>query len=158
MIPSSQRGSALAEFAIVSVAAFTLIFGIIDFGRALYMYHLVSEVSRQGTRYAIVNGATACPGGNPSPDPLQSFASAQAPLVGSGALAVTTSCANSPICAGAGSTNCSNAGGCTVSAAPYNGAGCLVSVTVGYSFHFLVPIVSALVIPMSSTSTMVIAQ
>ena len=158
MIPRSQRGSALAEFAIASVTALTLIFGIIDFARALYTYHLLSEVSREGTRYAIVNGATACPGGNPSPDPLQSFVSSQAPLAGPGSLTVTTACANTTVCAGSGSSNCSNAGGCTASAAPYNSAGCLVSVTVAYSFHFLVPIVSSIVIPMSSTSTMVISQ
>jgi Flp pilus assembly protein TadG len=156
MIPRGQRGSALAEFGIVSIAALTLMFGMIDFGRALYSYHLVAEVARQTARYAIVNGTTACPGGSPSPDPLQSFANAQAPLVGSGSLSVTTSCAGSTVCASGSSTNCSNTGGCT--AAPYNSAGCLVSVEVNYSFQFLVPIVSQLTLPMSSISTMVIAQ
>jgi Flp pilus assembly protein TadG len=156
MIPRGQRGSALAEFGIVSIAALTLMFGMVDFGRALYMYHLVAEVARQTVRYAIVNGAAACPGGNPSPDPLQSFADTQAPLVGSGSLSVTTSCAGSTLCASGSSTNCSNTGGCTAS--PYNSAGCLVTVEVDYAFHFLVPMVSQLTLPMTSTSTMVIAQ
>jgi Flp pilus assembly protein TadG len=158
MSRSSQRGSVLAEFTIVSLAVLTLIFGIIDFGRALYMYHLVSEVSRQGSRYAIVNGAAACPGGSPSPDPLQSYVSSQAPLAGPGALTVTTTCANSTLCASSSSTNCSNASGCTAGTAPYNSAGCLVSVQVAYAFHFFAPIVSSLTLPMTSTSIMVISH
>jgi Flp pilus assembly protein TadG len=158
MIPRSQRGSVLVEFAIVSMAALTLIFGIIDFARAIYTLHLVSEVSREGARYAIVNGSTACPGGNPIPDPLQSYVSAQAPLAGPGTLTVTTTCANAAICGSTTATNCSNASGCTASAAPYNSSGCLVSVRVDYTFHFLIPIVSMQTLPMTGTSTMVISQ
>lgn len=139
----SERGSTLAEFAIVSIAVLTLIFGIIDFGRAIYSYHLVSNGARLGTRYAIVHGTASCEGG--SPDPLQSYVSSQAPLVGLGALTVTTTCPG-------GNT------GCTSSSSPFDGTGCLVSVQVAYSFHFLVPIVSALTVPMTSTSTMVITQ
>lgn len=139
----SRRGSALAEFTIVSVAALTMIFGIIDFGRAIYTYHLVSEAARLGTRYAIVHGVAACAGG--SPDPLQSYVSSQAPLVGQGALTVTTTCPG-------GNT------GCSVSASPFNGSGCLVSVQVAYQFRFFVPLVSQLAIPMSDTSEMVISQ
>jgi Flp pilus assembly protein TadG len=154
---SSQRGSVLAEFAIVSLAALTLIFGIIEFGRALYMYHLVTEVSREGTRYAIINGSIACPGGSPSQDPLQTYVSSQAPIAGPGALTVTTTCATSTICANSSSTNCSNASGCTATTAPYNTTGCVVSVKVDYSFHFIIPIVSHLTLPMTSTSTMVIS-
>jgi hypothetical protein len=158
MIPASQRGSVLVEFAIVSMAALTLIFGIIDFGRAIYTLHLVSEVSREGARYAIVNGAAACPGGSPNPDPLQSYVSAQAPLAGPGSLTITTTCANATICASGSDTNCSNASGCTASAAPFNAPGCLVSVRVDYTFHFLLPIVALQTLPMSSTSTMVISK
>ena len=158
MSAPSQRGSVLVEFVVVSLAALTLIFGIIEYGRAIYTLHLLSEVSRQGARYAIVNGATACPGGSPSQDPLQSYVRAQAPLAGPGALTVTTTCSNATLCADASSVNCSNASGCTASAAPYNTAGCIVSVKVDYSFHFLVPIVSIQTLPMTSTSTMVISQ
>lgn len=140
---AGQRGSVLAEFTIVSIAALTLIFGIIDFGRALYTYHLVSDGARLGTRYAIVNGAAACAGG--SPDPLQSYVSGQAPGIDPSKMTVTTTCPGGN-------------SGCRSSAAPYNGSGCLVSVNVAYSFHFLVPLVSKLTIPMSSTSQMVISQ
>ena len=151
-----ERGTALVEFAIASAAALTLILGILDFSRALYSYHMVSELARQGARHAIVNGAGSCGGG--SPDPLQSWVSAQAPLVGSGALTVTTTCSDTTTCASGTSTNCSNANNCTATAAPYDTAGCVVSVQVAYQFHFLVPLVSLLTLPMSSTSTMVISQ
>jgi Flp pilus assembly protein TadG len=153
---SSERGTALVEFALVSTAALTIILGILDFGRALYSFHLVSEVARQGARHAIVNGVASCAGG--TPDPLQSWVSSQAPLVGSGSLTVTTSCSNSTPCANASSTNCSNASNCTAISAPYDTAGCIVSVEVDYPFHFLVPLVSNLTLQMTSTSTMVISQ
>jgi Flp pilus assembly protein TadG len=145
MSRSSQRGTVLAEFTIVSLAALLIIFGIIDFGRALYMYHLVSDGARLGTRYAIVNGPVACPSPAPSTDPLQSYVSSQAPLAGPGALTVTTSCPG-------GNTGCSS------TSSPYDGYGCTVSVTVAYPFHFLFPIVSSMTIPMSSKSQMVISQ
>jgi Flp pilus assembly protein TadG len=153
---ASRRGTVLVEFTIASIAFLTLTLGVVDFGRALYMYHLVSEVSREGARHAIVNGVASCAGG--SPDPLQSYVSSQAPIAGSGSLTVTTTCSNSTVCATASSTNCSNASGCTATAAPYDTAGCIASVKVDYSFHFMVPLVSTLTLPMTSTSTMVISQ
>jgi Flp pilus assembly protein TadG len=51
----AERGQALAEFAIVAPIALLLIFGIIDFARALYTYEMVGQAARVGTRYAIVH-------------------------------------------------------------------------------------------------------
>ena len=153
---SSQRGATMVEFAIVSTVALMLIFGILDFSRALYSYHQVSQVARQSARYAIVNGALACGGG--TPDPLQAWVNNQAVLLGGGSLTVTTTCSDSTPCANSSSTNCSNANNCTATSAPYDLPGCIVSVKVDYSFHFLVPLVSKLTVPISSTSTMVISQ
>ena len=153
-VSKRERGVALVEFAIVSAAVLMLILGVLDFSRAIYTYHLVSEVARQGARHAIVNGAAACA----APDSLQSWVSAQAPLVGSGALTVTTACSGTTMCASSTSTNCSNANNCTATSVPYDTAGCIVSVEVDYQFHFLVPLVSLMTLPMSSTSTMVISQ
>ncbi len=140
---NGQRGQVLAEFAVASLAAITMLLGIIDFARAMYTYHLVAGAARLATRYAIVNGTTACAGG--SPDPLQSYVYNLSPGTTSSDLTVTTTCPG-------GNT------GCTSSASPFNGHGCLVSVTVNYSFHFIAPLVSLLVIPMSSRSQMVISQ
>jgi Flp pilus assembly protein TadG len=141
----AERGQVLAEFAVVSLAVLMMVFGIIDCGRALYTYHLVSDDARLGSRYAIVRGATACPGGSPSPDPLQAYIVGQSPGIVPSALTVTTTCS-------------SPANGCSSSATPWNGAGCVVRVRVNYSFRFLVPLVSTLVIPMTSSSEMVISQ
>jgi Flp pilus assembly protein TadG len=137
------RGQALAEFTVCSLAALTLLLGIIDFGRALYTYHLVSEGVRLATRYAIVNGVTSCAGGNP--DPLFSYVVGTSPGITANQLTVTTACPG-------GNTGCSS------TASPFDGYGCLVSVTVTYSFYFITPLVSVLKIPMSSTSQMVISQ
>jgi Flp pilus assembly protein TadG len=139
----ASRGQVLAEFAVCSLAVLALLLGIIDFARALYTNHLVSNGARSATRYAIVNGVSACAGG--SPDPLQAYVLAQSPGIAASKLTVTTTCAG-------GNTGCSS------TATPYNGSGCLVSVTVTYSFSFIAPLISILVIPMSSRSQMVITQ
>jgi Flp pilus assembly protein TadG len=120
-----------------------MLLGIIDFGRAVYTYHLVSEGARSATRYAIVNGVASCAGG--SPDPLQAYVADASWGITPSQLTVTTTCAG-------GNTGCSS------TSAPYDGPGCLVSVNVAYSFHFIVPLISLLVIPMASRSQMVISQ
>ena len=45
-VPRGQRGTSLAEFAICFTASMLLIMGIVDFGRAMYAYHLVSDIAR----------------------------------------------------------------------------------------------------------------
>ena len=85
-----ERGQALVEFAIASLAALTMFFGIIDFARALYTDHLVTNGARLATRYAMVNSVAACAGGNP--DPLQAYVLAQSPGLTSSLLTVTTAC------------------------------------------------------------------
>ena len=56
---NGEAGSALVEFALASVIILTVLFGIIDMGRALYAYDWVSDAARRGTRYAMVRG-TSC--------------------------------------------------------------------------------------------------
>jgi Flp pilus assembly protein TadG len=136
-----QRGQVLAEFAVCSLAAMIMLLGTMDFGRALYTEHLVTNGARLATRYAIVHAAAACAGG--SPDPLQAYVLAQSPGMANAQLTVTTSCPG---------TNTS----CNSTASPYNGQGCLVTVTVAYSFHFVTPFVSLMTVPLTSQSQMVI--
>jgi Flp pilus assembly pilin Flp len=50
-----QRGTAVVEFALVAPLLFLLIFGIIDFGRALDYYNQVTQLAGQGARAAAVN-------------------------------------------------------------------------------------------------------
>lgn len=53
-----ERGSVLVEFAVVIVVLLTIMFGIMDFSRALYVYHFLSEAAREASRYAMVRGST----------------------------------------------------------------------------------------------------
>jgi Flp pilus assembly protein TadG len=48
----SERGGVAVEFAIIFPILMLLVFGIIDFGHAYYMRHVMSDASREGTRYA----------------------------------------------------------------------------------------------------------
>lgn len=50
----TQRGVAAVEFALVSVILFTLLFGIIEFGRVLFMLNTTVEATRLGARLAVV--------------------------------------------------------------------------------------------------------
>jgi Flp pilus assembly protein TadG len=48
---AERSGQAIVEFAIVSVAFFMLVFGTIDFGRAIFMYNQFHNAVREGARY-----------------------------------------------------------------------------------------------------------
>lgn len=47
------RGQSLVEFAFVSIFLFLLLFGIIEMGRLLYAFNVVSNAAQEGSRYAI---------------------------------------------------------------------------------------------------------
>lgn len=49
-----QRGVAAIEFALVSTVLFTLLFGIIEFGRLLFYWNTATEATRLGARVAVV--------------------------------------------------------------------------------------------------------
>jgi hypothetical protein len=46
-----EHGSVAVEFAIILPVLLLLVFGIIDFGHAYYMRHIMSDASREGARY-----------------------------------------------------------------------------------------------------------
>jgi Flp pilus assembly protein TadG len=64
-----SRGQALAEFALVAPVFFLLLFGIIEAGRFIFYYEILNNATREGARYAIVNGANTlgCPSGPAAP-------------------------------------------------------------------------------------------
>lgn len=49
-----QRGAAIVEFALVALIFFTLVLGIMEFGRMLYIWNTVQEVTRRAARAAVV--------------------------------------------------------------------------------------------------------
>jgi Flp pilus assembly protein TadG len=50
-----ERGTALVEFALVALPLFLVLFGIIDFARALNYYNDLTQLAGQGARAAAVN-------------------------------------------------------------------------------------------------------
>jgi Flp pilus assembly protein TadG len=60
-----SRGQALAEFALIAPLFFLLLFGIIEAGRFIFYYEVLNNATREGARYAIVNGDNSldCPTG-----------------------------------------------------------------------------------------------
>lgn len=51
----SERGTAVVEFALVAPILFMLVFGILDFGRALNYYNDITQLAGQGARAAVVD-------------------------------------------------------------------------------------------------------
>jgi Flp pilus assembly protein TadG len=146
------RGNALTEFALVIPFLLAVMFGVIEFGRALYTYHFVSDVAREASRWASVRKtckpvllqpcpaspadvadyvvSIAPPGIDTSPQKLVvSPAWVAAPGIGSACLLLP----NNP--------------GCQA-----------VQVTVTYQFKFILPFMPTSTYPMKSTSEMVILQ
>jgi len=50
-----ERGTTMAEFAVVAAVFFMIIFGIVEFGRLLYTYNALTDASRRGARYAVLH-------------------------------------------------------------------------------------------------------
>lgn len=129
----NDRGSALLEFGLVMVVFFMFVFGVMDFGRALYTYHFVSNAACRATRYAMVRGAD-------SSDPVSAaaitdYVKAIAPLgVNPNDLAVTTSWS------------------------PNNKPGSSVRVEVSDNFNFTMPILPKLGVKLTGASQMVISH
>jgi hypothetical protein len=63
------RGQALVEFAMVAPIFFLVLFAMIEGGRFVFYYEMLNNATREGARYAIVNGANSlgCPTGPPAP-------------------------------------------------------------------------------------------
>ena len=51
----NERGATVAEFAMVALLFFTMIFGIIEFGRLLYTHNALTDATRRGARYAVLH-------------------------------------------------------------------------------------------------------
>lgn len=49
-----QQGTSAVEFALIAIVFFTLLLGIIEFGRLFYVWNTVQEVTRHAAREAVV--------------------------------------------------------------------------------------------------------
>lgn len=129
----NDRGAALLEFGLVVMVFFMFVFGVMDFGRALYTYHFVSNAACEATRYAIVRGAT-------STDP------ATASEIADYVRSITPSGINP--------------NNITVSTiwSPNNAPGSSVRVQVSDNFRFMTPVLAKYQVDLSDASQMVISQ
>jgi hypothetical protein len=140
-----ERGASLPETAIVMGVVLALMFGIVDFGRALYTYSFVAQLAREGARWAIVRGSKCtaldhCPAQSGTGDVQPYVQGLSEGATDPSKLVAALSFPSCPAGAAAG-----------------NARGCVAEVTVTYPFRFVAPFMPA-AINMSSTSEMVISQ
>ncbi|MCA9030267.1 MAG: pilus assembly protein [Planctomycetaceae bacterium] len=55
---SERRGAAVVEVALILPLFLAVVFGIVEFGRALMVGHLLTTSARYGSRAAIIDGST----------------------------------------------------------------------------------------------------
>jgi Flp pilus assembly protein TadG len=55
---NNERGATLVEFSIAATVFLTVMFGVIEFGRALWTHNALTDAARKGARYAVVHTAT----------------------------------------------------------------------------------------------------
>jgi Flp pilus assembly pilin Flp len=171
----AERGATLVEFALICMVFLAMVFGIIEFSRALYSYHFLSNMARDATRWAAVNGSTcgndsSCDGaegmnnGPATAADIENYVKGHVPMginpaeitaialwPKSGAT-LPSACSTNPTAQGC---NCysSSIGSDNTDA---NSPGCTVEVTVKYQFHFLFPFIHNSPITLSSSSEMII--
>lgn len=78
MKPSNQKGQALVELAILLPLLLLIVFGITEFGRALYIKNSLTNAAREGARRASVSATD--PTADPARAELRSFVTAACPF------------------------------------------------------------------------------
>jgi Flp pilus assembly protein TadG len=142
-----EDGNNLIEYAIVFMFFMSMLLGIVDFSRALYSYHFLSNAAREATRWAAVRGNTCTDDGSCTAEALQSdiqtyVTNITPPGVDSTKLTTTASWpGTSPICE-----------------EDAHSPGCPVDVQVSYNFTFVVPFIRTTPLTLSSSSEMIIVH
>jgi Flp pilus assembly protein TadG len=153
-----EDGNNLIEYALVFMLFMSMVLGIVDFSRALYTYHFLSNAAREATRYASVRGSTcnddsSCSAATPDIGPagpgnrvVQDYvATIVPPGIDSSKVTVQPNwlvqASSPPIC------------NTTI-----NAPGCTVVVQVSYNFTFVVPFIRSTSLPLSSSSEMIIVH
>jgi Flp pilus assembly protein TadG len=127
-----QRGSSLVEGALCFTVFLMILFGMIDFGRAVFAYNFISYAAREGARYAIVRGQSS--GHAATAADVTSFVKQEAIGLDPSAITVNTTWT------------------------PDKNAGSTVQVQAKYSFQPIVPYMPSGPLNFSSTSKMLISQ
>lgn len=166
-LTGEECGSALVEFALTILLLMSVTVGVIGFALAMYTYHFVSSAAQQGLRFAIVRGdtwseytPTTCSTSAPasftmvydctaSATDIQNYVqSTTTGGIDPDGVGVTTAVTNPSDIPGDTVTGCS---------ATDNNKGCIVKVTVSYTFDFI-PFQHLSAFTMSATSAGVTVQ
>jgi Flp pilus assembly protein TadG len=126
-----RRGQSLVEFALGSIVFFTVLFGIVQFGLAVWQYNTVSSLAQEGARWASVRGSSSTMPATAAQ--LQTYVESRSPGF---AVTVTATPAN-PSAAGPGTT---------------------ISVHVSSSFGLATPLIPAASMTLSSTAKMIVSR
>ena len=54
---NGEEGASLMEFAIAATVFLTVLFAVVEFGRALWVHNALSDAARRGARYAVLHKA-----------------------------------------------------------------------------------------------------
>ena len=57
LFKKGERGATLVEFSIAATVFLTAMFGVIEFGRALWVHNALTDAARRGARYAVLNSS-----------------------------------------------------------------------------------------------------
>jgi Flp pilus assembly protein TadG len=55
---TDRKGTSAVEFAFVAPVFFVLVFGMVEYGRAVMVQQIITNAAREGARVAILSGAT----------------------------------------------------------------------------------------------------
>jgi len=127
----NQDGQSLVEFALSSILFFTVVFGIVQFGLAVWQYNTVSNLAQEGARWASVRGSSSSMPATAAE--LQAFVESRS----TGFPVTVTATPANP------------------SAAPPGG---LISVQVTSSFNMATPLIPAASMNLSSTAQMIVSR
>ena len=149
-----SRGQAMVEFALVAPMFFLLLFGIIEAGRFIFYYETLSNATREGARYAIVNGANTlgCPSGPAAPG------SPPCDINGNNVVTRVRQAAIGVASSGVSVDRCWWYVACdfTTHGDGNNARGATVTVTASYTYRSLIPLVPLPPINVSAESSLVI--
>lgn len=129
----NEIGSGVLELGLVIIVFFMFVFGVMDFGRALYTYHFVSNAACEATRYAIVRGSSSV---QPvTSTDIENYVKSIAPQgIDPNRLTVTTTWS------------------------PDDSPGSTVRIQVSDNFRFMTPVLASYQTTFSDSSQMVISQ
>lgn len=163
-----ESGSSLVEFAMSALLLIGIVVGVVEFGLGMYTYHFLSSAAQQGARFAMVRGHTwsqnatdYCSTSAPPNFTMTYDCEAQGADIqnyvqslatgGISSSSVTVNTTSSYVWPG------TTPDGTTTGCSTTNSQGCMVKVTVSYSFKFL-PFEQLSALSLNATSEGVILQ